>query len=382
MPNIQKRIDSHIHYALPLAPETVILFMDQNGIDKANLVLVPSRSRLTAVPDALMAKAKYPERFYVFTSMDVSEYFKHGKEIGKYQAKFVDAMRRCGCDGLKIIEGKPTMRKIMGAIPGFDAACWEPLWEYLEKTQFPVLWHLNDPESCWGPEEEAPRHIRLGNELYDETFVNNEEQYRQMENILKRHPNIKFIFAHLYFMSAQLPRLAAMLDVYPNVMVDITPGLEIYVNLSKNSDEAREFFEKYQDRIMYGTDIGARCVLADNAEKALNDEECVARMDLIDGLFDSKTHRMMREDGRYLINTDDFVQQGFDLSEEALNKIYWKNFESYVGVTPTKVNPELIKKECRRIITTLRIMSFIDKSMKPDMSVAKDAIAFFHKNKR
>ena len=376
---MKKRIDSHMHYALPLKPETLISFMDKNGITKANLVLVPSRPRLTCVPDALMAKAKYPDRFYVFTSFDVSEYFKHGKEIGKYQAKFVESMRRCGCDGLKIIEGKPTMRKMMGAIPDFDAPCWEPLWKYLEETQFPVLWHLNDPESCWGPEEKAPRHIRLGNELYDDTFVNNEVQYAQMENILKRHPNIKFIFAHLYFMSAQLPRLAAILDKYPNVMVDITPGLEIYVNLSKNTEEASAFFEKYQDRIMYGTDIGARCVLADNAEGALNEDECMARMDLIDGMFQEETNRVMKEDGRYLINTDDFLQKGLCVSQETIEKIYLKNFESYVGKTPAKVNPKLIKKECRRIMTTLKIMSFIDKSTKPDMSVAKDAIAFFNK---
>ena len=380
MLNIQKRIDSHIHYALPLKPETLVSFMDRNGIDMANLVLVPSRSRLTSVPDALMAKAKYPERFYVFTSFDVSEYFRHGKEIGKYLAKFVDNMRKCGCDGLKIIEGKPSMRKFMGAIPDFDKPVWEPLWEYLEETQFPVLWHLNDPETCWQPEK-APRHIRMAGEIYDDTYVNNEEQYRQMEAILQRHPKIKFIFAHMYFMSAQLPRLAALLDTYPNMMVDITPGLEIYVNLSKNTEAAKEFFEKYQDRILYGTDIGARCVLADNAE-GFDEDECIARMDLIDGMFQSQVHRIMREDGRYLINTDDFVQKGFDISEEALNKIYWKNFQNYVGETPAKVNTKLIIKECKRIKTTLRIMSFIDKSMSPDTSVVKDAIAFFYKNKR
>lgn len=377
MLNVQKRIDSHIHYSLPLEPEELISFMDRNGIDMANLVLVPHRNRLTSVPDALMAKAKFPDRFYVFTSFDVSEYFRHGKEIGKYLAKFVDNMRRLGCDGLKIIEGKPSMRKFMGAVPGFDEPCWEPLWEYLEKTQFPVLWHLNDPETCWEPEK-APRHIRMAGELYDETYVNNEEQYRQMEAILQRHPKIKFIFAHMYFMSAQLPRLSALLDTYPNMMVDITPGLEIYVNLSENIEQARCFFEKYQERILYGTDIGARCVLAENAEP-LNEEECVARMDLIDGLFQSETNRIMREDGRYLINTDDFIQRGFSLNEDALNKIYWKNFQNYVGATPAKINPKLVIKECRRILMTLKIMSFIDKSMSPDTSVAKDAIAFFDK---
>ena len=127
---------------------------------------------------------------------------------------------------------------------------------------------------------------------------------------------------------------------------------------------------------MYGTDIGSRCVLADNAE-SLNEDECIARMDMIDGMFQPETHRIMREDGRYLINTEDFVQQGLSLSEETLNKIYWQNFENYVGEMPAKVNPRLVKKECRRIMTTLKIMSFIDKSMKPDMSVAKDAVAFF-----
>ena len=111
------------------------------------------------------------------------------------------------------------------------------------------------------------------------------------------------------------------------------------------------------------------------------DEPYFARMDLIDGLFDENTNRIMREDGRYLINTDDFVQKGFSLSEEALNKIYWENFESYVGEKPARVNPKLIIKECKRINTTLKIMSFIDKSTKPDMSVTKDAVAFFNKLK-
>ena len=71
---IEKRIDAHVHYALPLEAEQLIAFMDKTGTDMANLVLVPDRKRLTAVPDALMAKAKYPDRFYVFTSFDVSEY--------------------------------------------------------------------------------------------------------------------------------------------------------------------------------------------------------------------------------------------------------------------------------------------------------------------
>ncbi len=378
MRNITKRIDTHIHYALPLEAEQLIAFMDKTGTDMANLVLVPDRQRLTAVPDALMAKAKYPDRFYVFTSFDVSEYFRHGKQVGKYMVKFVDRMRQCGCDGLKIIEGKPSMRKFM-AIPDFDLPCWEPLWEYAERTGLPVLWHLNDPETCWDPEK-APRHIRMAGELYDDSYINNEVQYRQMENILSRHPNIKFIFAHLYFMSAQLPRLGALLDRYPNVMVDLTPGLEIYVNFSRNPQAAKEFLERYQDRILYGTDIGARCVLADG-KLPFHEGECLARIEMIDGLLRGSDEVILEEDGRYLINTDPFPLRGLDLDEKILNKIYWQNFQRYVGSKPAAAAPRRIIKECRRIQLMLKIMSLIDRGMVPDMTVAKDAIAFFHKKR-
>ena len=379
MLNIPNRLDAHIHFAHPLKPETLIGFMDENHIAQANLVLVPHRQRLTAVPEAMVAKAKYPGRFYVFTSLDVSEYYRHGKEVGKYMAAFVDQMRRLGCDGLKLIEGKPNMRKIMPC-PDFDDPIWEPLWAYAEKTALPILWHVNDPESCWGRPEDAPRHIRMAGELYDETYINNEVQYRQIQTILDRHPNIKIIFAHLFFLSAQLPRLAQILDKYPNVMVDITPGLEIYVNLSKEADTAKAFFEKYQDRIVYGTDIGARCVLT-SGPAPFDTREALARMDLIDGLFNSETNRVMKEDGAYLITTDDFIQRGFDLSPEILSKIYGGNFRTFVGGGPTPVNPRLVKKECRRIRLMLKIMSFIDKGLTPDTTVAKNAIAFFNKKR-
>ena len=111
MIKLQKRIDCHVHYALPLEAETLIDFMDKTDTHMANLVLVPHTRRLSCVPDALMAKAKYPDRFYVFASLDASEYFRHPKTLGKHMAKYAKQMLRCGCDGIKIIEGKPNMRK-------------------------------------------------------------------------------------------------------------------------------------------------------------------------------------------------------------------------------------------------------------------------------
>ena len=374
---IPNKIDGHVHFTHPMKAEQLIRLMDRTGTERANLVLVPSRQRLTCVPEALMAKAQYPDRFYVFTSLDVSEYFRHRKDFGKYMARFVSSMRRMGCDGLKLIEGKPNMRK-MFPTPDFDQPVWEPLWDYAEKTALPILWHVNDPETCWQPDK-APRHIRMAGELYDGTYVNNEDQYRQIEAVLQRHPNIHIVFAHFYFMTAQLPRLAALLDKYPGMMVDITPGLEVYVNFSKDPETASAFFEKYQDRILYGTDIGSRCVLS-YAHTAPEEAESLARVDLIEKQFDPRTHRLMEEDGAYLINTEPFTQRGLTLSPEAMEKIFRTNFLKLVG-EPAPLRPRLIRKECRRIRMMLKIMRMIDKSMTPDDSVAKNALAFFNKRK-
>ena len=102
---------------------------------------------------------------------------------------------------------------------------------------------------------------------------------------------------------------------------------------------------------------------------------------LIDALFCEDTSRVCKEDGAYLINTDDFLQRGFSLSEEALQKIYCENFRRLIGGSPAPLNARRIHKECRRIQTMLKIMGFFDKSMTPDLSVAKNAAAFFHKKK-
>lgn len=72
MYNGKKLIDCHIHYALPIDPEALIAIMDESGTDMGALVLVPHRQRLSSAPDALMAKAMYPQRLYLFSGLDTS----------------------------------------------------------------------------------------------------------------------------------------------------------------------------------------------------------------------------------------------------------------------------------------------------------------------
>lgn len=374
MLKLKKRIDAHIHYALPLEPETLIAFMDKTGTDMANLVLVPHPQRLSSVPEALMAKYKYPDRFYVFTSLDPSAYFRYPKTFGKHMASHVKKMLKCGCDGVKIIEGKPTMRKMM-PIPDFDAPCWEPFWAYAEAEQVPILWHVNDPQEYWDASDATDYRKKMG-DVYDDSFVNYEDQYQQIFHILQRHPNIKIIFAHFFFMSQQLERLGKLFDTYPNIMVDMTPGSEMYRHLSADHDNAQAFFRKYYKRILYGTDIAARCVMV-QLMASFNEEENLRRVELINSFFTPETDTIMGSDGVYLLDVPDFRIRGLDLTEDELDHIFCKNFQNFVSVVPAKVDPKQVVKACKQLQITLKVMSLFDKTLKGDPTYAKNAAAFF-----
>ncbi|HAQ56656.1 MAG TPA: hypothetical protein DCR44_04575 [Acholeplasmatales bacterium] len=371
-----RHLDCHIHYALPVDPHELVDIMKRTDTDIANLVIVPHRQRISSVPDALMVKHLFPDRFYVFSSLDVTQYFMHHDSVGQHFVTHVKKMLACGCDGVKMIEGKPDMRRTV-PIPDFDHPSWDSFWSYAEASGLPILWHVNDPEEFWDPDR-IPAWAKSRGWLYGKETINNEVQYAQVLRVLEHHPGLKIIFAHFFFMSAQLPRLATILDRFPQVCIDLTPGIEMYINLSKNRDETVAFFTRYQDRILYGTDIGARSVLGVQGDH-VNLEESLNRSSLIRNFLTEASDFVIKADGNFLIGTEDFVLRGLGLPESILTKIYAENFLRVVGDTPRAVSPRRVIRACRHIKLMIRIMSFIDKKLVPDYSYANQVIAYFHK---
>ena len=374
MYNEMRVLDCHIHYALPTAADSLVEIMDATGTDMANLVIVPNRQRVSSVPDALRVKAQYPDRFFVFASLDVSAYFRAAGKVGKAMQKYAQQMLKCGCDGIKIIEGKPNMRRDL-PVPDFDDPQWEPFFAWAEAEQVPILWHVNDPETFWHPEL-APSWAKKQGWSYDESYINNEVQYQQILNLLERHPRLKIIFAHFFFLSAQLPRLSQILDRFPNIMVDTTPGIELYENLSANPEGAKEFFRKYAHRVTYGTDIGARSVLPGTPPK-LNRTECINRANLAQTYLTASEPVRVKADGDFLVGEEDFDLMGLGLSQEAAQKILADNFLNFVGGNPVPVVPRQVLRYLRNQKILIRVMSMIDRTVKPDMTIVNENAAFF-----
>ncbi|MBI9044176.1 MAG: amidohydrolase family protein [Anaerolineaceae bacterium] len=368
-------IDGHVHYGHPsLMPDLMDVF-DQYQIDRLNIVCTPHMERLSLVPDAIHLKAHFPNRIYVFGGLDISVFFRAPLQAGQMLADYVDLLMAMGCDGIKMIEGKPTIRQML-PINGFDADVLDPYWKHLEKRGVPVVFHVNDPEEFWD-EEKLPDWAKEAGWFYgDGSFVNNEAQYQEVLNVLEKHPNLKIIFAHFFFLSAQLPRLAEYLDRFPNMHVDLTPGIEMYRNFSENIQQTRDFFIKYQDRIIFGTDIGANSVVKED-DIQIDKVDSRARVHVIRNFLE--LDRPFSLDGKsgFLFGKEDKDFCGIGLQREILEKIYYKNFEELVGTKPRLLNKEVILQAFYQLSEMIKIQGSAQPGVPGDPSVVEQVKAYF-----
>lgn len=360
-------IDGHIHYAHTSYEEDLMSILDGAGIDKLAIVCTPDEQRLSLVPDALHLKGKHLGKVYVFGGLDISPLFIEPETAGEAFAHYVDVLMEMGVDGVKMIEGKAQIRKQL-PIPDFDAPVCAPYWEKMAETQTPLIFHVNDPEEFWDADK-VPEWAREMDWFYgDGSYIDNEDQYRQVLNVLDRHPNLKVTFAHFFFLSAQLDRLAEYLDRYPNMHVDLTPGIEMYFNFSADLENARDFFIKYQDRIIYGTDIGARALLTDR-EAGIEKDESLARVEVVRGFLENEGPFTLSHLG-FLFGGPEAVFKGIHLPDEVLDKIYYHNFVRFAGAEPKQLNPTAIIEECQRLERMINAMATMQPGMSGDTSSA------------
>jgi hypothetical protein len=368
-------IDCHIHYPHISQLSNLMQICDRLKIERLNIVCTPDRLRLSLVPDALHLKAHYPERVFVFGGLDVSAYFRAPDHVGAYFAASLDLLSAVGCDGIKMIEGKPDMRKML-PIPPFDSEVFAPYWEKMAQIQMPLLFHVNDPEEFWHAGQVPDWASQRGWFYGDGSFINNEAQYTEIFNVLAKNPNLKVIFAHFFFLSAQLPRLADLLERYPNVYIDLTPGIEMYRNFSDAIGKTREFFIKYQDRILFGTDIGARALLA-SSQTDIHISESQERVSLIRNFLENPNEFYLRPGGGFLFGDLKTPFLGLGLPEPVLQKIYHQNFEIVVGTAPRPLKPGLIVEMCAQIENMIQIQGSSQPGVPGDPSVIREVRSYF-----
>ncbi len=133
-----------------------------------------------------------------------------------------------------------------------------PIWERCAELGIPVLIHTSDPWAFFLPINEKNEHYPTLREFpgwsFYGSYFSKQELLDQRERVIALHPKTKFILPHMANNPEDLDYVAYLLDSYPNVMIDFSARID---ELGRQPYSSRDFFIKYQSRILFGTDIPA-----------------------------------------------------------------------------------------------------------------------------
>jgi predicted TIM-barrel fold metal-dependent hydrolase len=177
--------------------------------------------------------------------------------LGERAALDLERAARQGAKGLKIWKDFGlNVRDQAGRLIPVDTPRLNPLWQAAGELGLPVTIHVGDPLAFFCPPDTY-------NERYDELQRNPEWSFygsdyprfetliEALEHVVAAHPKTIFIGAHVGCYAENLRHVGGMLDRLPNFFVDI--GARV-AELGRQPYSAREFFIRYADRILFGTD--------------------------------------------------------------------------------------------------------------------------------
>jgi predicted TIM-barrel fold metal-dependent hydrolase len=250
-------IDIHSHQPPGMADTQmarVVAGMDANNLRVLVNASGTSGQRLVQAVQALKT-TKYPGRMVQFTDIDF-------RGVGPgWAAKAVaqlEADKAAGALGIGEISKAfgLRIRKADGTRLKIDDPELDPVWAAAGRLGLPVLIHTAEPQEFFEPIDfQNERWLELA--LYRDRrypageFPRFEELVAERDRMFKKHPKTVFIAAHFAYHANDLARAAALLDAQPNVHLEVGA---ILAELGRQPRAAREFFVKYQDRILFGKD--------------------------------------------------------------------------------------------------------------------------------
>jgi predicted TIM-barrel fold metal-dependent hydrolase len=215
-----------------------------------------------------------------------------------------------------------ALRDAQGRAVMVDDARLAPVFDELARRGVVVMGHQGEPLNCWlAPEKMTVKGDRQYFAEHPQYYMadhpewpSHEQQIAARDHLLEAHPALKFVGLHLASLEWDVDRIAAFLDRFPQATVDVAARL---VHLQQQSirhrDKVRRFLIRYQDRVLYGTDI--------------------ARMpEATDAGFAAEADDAWRADWRFLNTADqmrsddlDAPFRGLALPRAVVDKIYRGN---------------------------------------------------------
>ena len=249
-------VDIHSHTGP--TPDTIEKLIAE--MDALNLRVLTNLSGGSA-PDAIKQKvdfirgSKYPDRFRVFANVEWNGAGAPGW-ADKAVANLEQSIRN-GAIGLKIAKNLGMMaKKADGTRLQVDDPVLKPVWDLCARLNIPVLIHIAEPQEFFSPLDfNNERWLELGLFKDRRHYMPGEPSFEQLmgerDRMFAANPKTRFINAHFGWYGNDLARAARLLDQCPNVVMDLSAVL---YDFGRQPRAARDFFIKYQDRVLFGKD--------------------------------------------------------------------------------------------------------------------------------
>ena len=199
----------------------------------------------------------FPRRFVSMTEPSWTRAGETG--YAAWQADEVGRAKAAGAVGVKVLKTLGLYLRDGGAsgkLVRVDDARFDPMWETCGRLGLPVAIHVGDPEAFFLPIDRFNERYEELNAHPDWSFHGKDfpafkEILEARDRVFARHPKTTFVALHVGHWAENLAAVGEMLDKFPNVHVEI--GARIG-ELGRQPRTAARFFDRYQDRILFGTD--------------------------------------------------------------------------------------------------------------------------------
>lgn len=320
-----KKIDAHVH-----VQTTKPDFLKQAKED--NFVLISLNCEVPGYPSidsqqyfCVTQRLTYPNDLHYLTTFETATRNQPG--WANRQLEYLKQSFAKGATGIKVWKniGMTIQDKDSNFIM-IDNQMFDTIFNYLEQNHLPVCGHIGEPRACWLPLEEMTTnndrsyfkdHPEYYMYLHPE-YPSYEAQIKSRDQLLVKHPDLKLVGAHLGSMEWSVDLMAKKLDKFPNMALDFAERIG-HVQFQSIGDwqKVHDFFIKYQDRLIYGTDLEA------NENEDPDDVK-------------KRAHELWLRDWKYFTSGDTLESplvngkfKGLMLPKSVVDKIYYKNAEEW-----------------------------------------------------
>jgi len=308
------------------SPDDVLPVMDQKNI---RMMVDLTGNCGKGLEEALQRfQRPHPDRFMVFTEPGWDHFSR--PDYARWQADEIARAHQAGAKGLKVVKtlGLYLREQVTsGPLVKIDDPHFDLMWEACAAFKMPVAIHISDPEAFFLPIDRFnERFEELNNHpdwsFYDRDFPSNRELLEARNRMFARHPGTSFIALHVGNNAENLASVSECLDRFPNMYVELAARIG---ELGRQPRTARKFFEKYQDRIMFGTDAVPNGTQTPQQILSAKLYEIYYRfLETEDEYFDYAPAPKPPQ-GRWQI-------YGLGLPESILRKVYYENAERVLGI--------------------------------------------------